>query len=370
MTTRSLVADRVRIPFRRPFPTASGMWVEREAWILRLVDEDGSVGVGEAVLEPANGEVAETILEALVREAVEGAADGLPTLADLEQHGAPGRALAAALEGAVDDLARPVPVEDVDGGVGVNATLPSLGPEAAAEAAQQSVESGFVTLKVKAGAERETEALVERVRAIRAAVGPDIGLRLDVNGAWDLETATERLEAIGRFDIEFVEQPLAAHDIDGMAELRRRVGVPIAADEAAASVRDVRGLLEADAVDVIVVKPARVGGPVAVAEIAELAAARGVPVVISTLFETGIGIAAALAMAWGLPEVVSARWPDPLDHGLATAGLLENDLLVRSLIVEDGRMHAPRMPGSGGLGIVLDGLALERFRVDTIGRLP
>ena len=74
--------------------------------------------------------------------------------------------------------------------------------------------------------------LVERVRAIRTAVGPDVRLRLDVNGAWDLATATDRLEAIERFDIEFVEQPLAAHDIDGMAELRRRVRVPIAADEA------------------------------------------------------------------------------------------------------------------------------------------
>ena len=75
---RTLVADRVRIPFRRPFATATGMWVEREAWILRLVDADGRVGLGEAVLEPANGEVAETILTALVRETVEGAAGGLP----------------------------------------------------------------------------------------------------------------------------------------------------------------------------------------------------------------------------------------------------------------------------------------------------
>ncbi len=341
-TVRSLVADRVRIPFRRPFATATGMWVEREAWILRLVDADGRVGLGEAVLEPANGEVAETILAALVREAVEGAAGGLPSLADLEMHGAPGRALAAALEGARFDLEQPVPVEgDVADGVGVNATLPSLGPGAAAEAAQQSVESGFVTLKIKAGAERETEALVERVRTIRAAVGPDIRLRLDVNGAWDLATATDRLEAIERFDIEFVEQPLAGHDIDGLAELRRRVRVPIAADEAAASVRDVRGLLEAEAVDVVVVKPARVGGADAVAEIAAMAAGRGVPVVVSTLFETGIGIAAALAIAEALPDVASARWPDPLDHGLATAGLLEHDLLARSLVVEDGRMRAP-----------------------------
>lgn len=372
MTTRALVADRVRIPFRRPFATATGMWVEREAWILRSVDDDGRVGLGEAVLEPADGEVAETILEALVREAVEGAAGGLPTLADLERHGAPGRALAAALESAALDLAGPPATsgEEGDDGVGVNATLPSLGPEAAAEAALQAVESGFVTLKVKAGAERETEALVERVRAIRAVVGPNIGLRLDVNGAWDLDTATERLEAVERFAIEFVEQPLAAHDIDGMAELRRRVGVPIAADEAAASVRDVRTLIEASAVDVLVVKPARVGGPTAVADIAELAAVRGVSVVMSSLFETGIGIAAALAMAAGLPEVTSDRWPDPLDHGLATAGLLEHDLLLASLIVEDGRMRAPGGPSAGGLGVVLDVRALERFRVDSIGQIP
>ena len=184
--------------------------------------------------------------------------------------------------------------------------------------------------------------------------GPPSGrmsrLRLDVNGAWDLATARSGSRPIARFDIEFVEQPLAAHDIDGMAELRRRVRVPIAADEAAASVRDVRALLEADAVDVIVVKPARVGGPGAVAEIAALAAAHGVPVVISTLFETGIGIAAALAMAATLPGSTSARWPAPLDHGLATAGLLEHDLLAGSLLVEEGRMRAPVAAGSGGLG--------------------
>jgi o-succinylbenzoate synthase len=364
---RSLVADRVRIPFRRPFATATGMWVEREAWILRLVGDDGRVGIGEAVLAPADGEVAETILTALVRETVDGATGGLPTLVDLEMHGTPGRALAAALGAAEADLDDPPPGDPED--VGVNATVPSLGPDATAEAAQQSVESGFVTLKLKAGAERETDALVERVRAVRAAVGSDVRLRLDVNGAWDLETATDRLEAVARFDIEFVEQPLPAHDLDGMAELRRRVQVPVAADEAAASVRDVRDLLEAEAADVIVVKPARVGGPGAVAEVAASAAVRGVPVVVSTLFETGVGIAAALAMAGRLPDVTTAQWPDPLDHGLATSGLLEHDLLLGSFVVVDGRMRAPGGPGAGGLSVVLDARALDRFRVESIGSL-
>ena len=128
-----------------------------------------------------------------------------------------------------------------------------------------------------------------------------------------------------------------------------------------------RALLAADAVDVLVVKPARVGGPAAVAEIAELAAERGVPVVISTLFETGVGIAAALAMAADLPEIVPDGWASPPDHGLATAGLLDHDLLEESLIVVGGRMHAPSRPGSGGLGIVLDVRALDRFRVESVG---
>lgn len=368
---RGLVADRVRIPFRRPFPTAAGMWVERDAWILRLLDGDGRIGIGEAVVEPADGEVAETILAALVREAVEGASDGrLPFPADLETHGAPGRALNAAIESARLDLDGRTETTEPDDGVGVNATIPSLGTPAQTEAALQSVESGFLTLKVKAGAERETEVLVERILAIREAIGPEIRLRLDVNGAWDLATAEDRLEAIARYDIEFVEQPLAAHDVDGLAELRRRVRVPVAADEAAASVRDVRRLLAADAVDALVIKPVRVGGPAAVAEIAELAAERDVAVVISTLFETGVGIAAGLAVAAALPDVPSNRWATPPDHGLATAGLLEHDLLAASLLVEDGRIRAPRTAGSGGLGVVLDTRALDRFRVESIGRLP
>ena len=369
---RSLVADRVRIPFRRPFATASGMWLERATWLIRLIDADGRVGLGEAVLDPANGEVAETILAALVREAAEGAGvNGLPSRADLELHGAPGRALSAAIASAWIDLDHAAAAAlAIDGdGVGVNATIPSLGPQAAAEAAVQSVQAGFSTLKLKAGAERETEVLVERIRAIRSAVGPDVRLRVDVNGAWDLTAAEDRLEAIARFDIEYVEQPLPAHDIDGLAELRRRVGVPIAADEAAESVRAVRELLAADAVDVIVVKPARVGGPAAVAEIAEMAAERGVPVVISTLFETGVGIAAALVVAALLPDVADSRWADPPDHGLATAGLLEHDLLEASLIVSGGRMHVPGGPGSGGLGVVLDRRALERFRAESVGAL-
>ncbi len=161
--------------------------------------------------------------------------------------------------------------------------------------------AGFRTLKLKVGAERETEVLVERVAAVRSAVGPDVRIRLDANGAWDVDTATSRLSGIARFEPEYVEQPLADDDPALLATLRRRSRVPIAADESVASLRAASALLDADAVDALVVKPSRVGGPAVVAEIASLAADRGVGTVVSTLFETGIGIAAALRQAALLP---------------------------------------------------------------------
>ena len=373
-------ADKVMIPFQRPFATSTGMWLAREAWIIRLVDADGRTGAGEAVVEPQDGAAASSVLDHLVRDLERSdPADGLPSAAELELHGSPGRALRAAIDAARFDLglldgvvsgalARHDSEDDdaADGdGVGVNATLASMGPQASAEAARQSVSAGFTTLKLKAGAERETQVLVDRVRAVREAVGPGVRLRLDVNGAWDLETATDRLEALARFALEYVEQPLAGDDPAAMAELRRRVRVPLAADETVTSVRAARLLLDAGAVDVLVVKPVRVGGLVAAAEVAELAADRGVPVVISTLFETGVGIAAGLALAAALPEVrLGGRLGHSPDHGLATAGLLEHDLLEEGLVLDGGLLRTPGGARTGRLGIRVSEQTLVRYSAD------
>jgi L-alanine-DL-glutamate epimerase-like enolase superfamily enzyme len=350
-----LSALRVRVPFRRPFATATGMWLHREAWIVLLAAPDGRLGLGEAALEPDATEVEETILARVIRETAGRARGGdLPDAEELELLGGPGRAFRAALDSARLDLGL-----GPDGGkVPVNGTIGFAAPREGAEAALQAIEAGFSTLKLKAGAERETEDLVARVRAIRQAVGPAIRLRLDVNGAWDLPTAAERLEAVHRFDLEYVEQPLPADDLAGAAELRRLVPVPVAADESVYSAHAARRVLREEAADVLVVKPARVGGPVVVAEIAAAASAAGVPVVLSTLFETGIGIAAARAAAFGLTG--------GLAHGLATAGLLEHDLLVAPLEVDDGLMAAPGGPGTGGLGIRLDDGVLRRFAVEAV----
>ena len=369
----SIHTDKVSVPFLRPFATSAGMWFEREAWIVRLVDADGRVGLGEAVLEPADGQTASAVLDHLMEDLTAAELLDWPrTATSFELHGSPGRALRAAIDAAWLDLGQDAggasPTSAPGPTVGVNATLPSIGPEASAEAARQAVSAGFTTLKLKAGAERETDVLVARLRAVRAAVGPAVRLRLDVNGAWDLETATDRIDAVARFALEYVEQPLAGDDPAALAELRRRVRVPLAADETVTSVRAARQLLDAGAVDVLVVKPVRVGGPVPAAEIAELAASRGVPVVVSTLFETGIGIAAGLAVAATLPAVTGGRLERAPDHGLATAGLLEDDLLADGLLLDAGRLRAPGGPGAGRLGIRVDERALARYSANRAAR--
>ncbi len=349
---------RVRVPFRAPFETAAGTWAARESWLLRLTHEDGRTGWGEAVLE--DGEDA-PVLEALFAELVRAGLPPSPAL--VGRAGAAGRAFRAAFDGARLDALAQRPEARAAGlpEAGVNATIAAGDTAAAVEASGRAVAAGFRTLKLKASASDTTGSLVERLAAVRAAVGDAVALRLDVNGTWDLDTAVERLRTLSGFGLQYVEQPLDPLATGDAAVLRARVGVPVAADEGVTSAAAARALLDARAADVLVVKPGRVGGPVVVEEIASLAAARGVPVVVSSLFETGVGLAVALACAAALPDVDG--WPAAdRDHGLSTAGLLVDDLLVAPFAIDGGRMRAPGGPGSGGLGVAVDEAALERYR--------
>jgi len=378
-------AIHVRVPFRRPLLDASGEYTHRRSWLLRLIDESGREGLGEALLDPFADEVALAALDRLVRSWIsEIVAGRFPTAEELAAEGpAAGRAMMAGLEGALGALAAssarsgpaasdgraraagsaPKPgsaapaisPERSPGGpslegrstegparsVPVCAVIGFGGPDAGSDAAAQAVELGFRTLKIRAGYERTTEQLVDRVRAMRAAVGPEPRLRVDVGGAWTLDVAVERLAAIERFGIEFVEQPLPAFDLTGHAALRERVRVPVALDEAIEAEGAARAALMENAADFLVVKPARVGGEAAVRRIEREAKAAGVRLVLGTYFETGVGIAAVLRVAAGLGGGAAADGTDGIAHTVATAGLLAHDLLSSPLPIENGRMAVP-----------------------------
>jgi o-succinylbenzoate synthase len=359
-------ALHVRVPFRQPFVTATGVSTLRSSWILRLRDVDGNEGFGEIALDPAAAQADELAISQAVREAVAVVgAGGLPGEDALAKLGALGRALCAGIDEALEQLealggAATDPTAGPAAGrssVAVNATVHVSDAREAAETAARAVASGFSCLKLKVGAETQND-LVERVQAVRAAVGSSVRLRLDVNAGWDLSAAVQRLNALAALDIEYVEQPLVPTDVDGHATLRRASPVPIALDESVESESAVARILAAGAADVLVTKPARVGGPSAVRAIAARSADAGVPVVISTFFETGIGLYAALRAAAALPTD-----DRDLAHGLATADILVHDLLATPIAVAGGRITVPSC-------LVPDEQAIEFFTVEKAGPIP
>jgi L-alanine-DL-glutamate epimerase-like enolase superfamily enzyme len=279
-----------------------------------------------------------------------GRGDGRASIAD------PVRlAVRAAFAGANEDLRRR-DAPELPTFVHVNASIASETLDDVLEAVEAALDAGYDCLKLKGGGEHTTEGLVERLSLARALAGDDIELRLDVNGAWDAATAAERIGAIAPMDLAYVEQPIPPGDLEMLAWLRRVAPVDIAADESIASRADALAVLAASAADVLVVKPARVGGHGEARSIAAAAVEYGVGVTISNLLETGVGLVAALRVAAGLPD------PDRgYAHGLATADLLVSDLLATPLEVHDGRMAVPGGP------IVIDENALERWTIERAG---
>jgi len=220
----------------------------------------------------------------------------------------------------------PAPVRDR---VPVNVTVPAVGPERASEIVRAS--AGCRTAKVKVAEPGQSLGDdVARVEAVRDALGPEGRVRVDANGGWDVDAAVRAIRELDRFDLEYVEQPCAS--VAEMAALRRRVAVPIAADESIRRAEDPLLVAKAGAADIAVLKVQPLGGVRACLRIAEQI---GLPAVVSSALETSVGIAAGVALAAALPEL-------PYACGLATVQLLERDVVADPLLPVDGFLPVRR----------------------------
>jgi len=232
-------------------------------------------------------------------------------------------AWAAAVEAATGSWPAPLR-ERIPVAAAVGAVEPELAAALAAEAT-----AGWddpVTVKVKVG-RGDDDA---RVGAVRAALGPAARIRIDANGAWDVDEAVALLTRLARHDLEFAEQPVAS--LEDLAAVRRQVGVPVAADEAVRGLDDARRVAALGAADVLVVKVQAAGGVAAGLALAEAA---GLPVVVSSLVETSVGLAAGVALAACLPE-------SGLAHGLGTGAMLAGDVVGDPLLPEKGILAVRR----------------------------
>ncbi|MDO9379290.1 MAG: o-succinylbenzoate synthase [Nocardioidaceae bacterium] len=226
------------------------------------------------------------------------------------------------------DVAWPTPVRDA---VPVNCTVPAVGPEQAA--AVVTAGRGCRTAKVKVAEPGQSLADdVARVEAVHDALGPGGRVRVDANGGWDVDAAVAAVAALDRVagGLEYVEQPCAS--VEDLAAVRRRVDVPVAADESIRRAADPYRVVELEAADVAVLKVQPLGGVAACLEIAERI---GLPVVVSSALESSIGIAAGVALAAALPEL-------PYACGLATVQLLTADVVARPLLPVDGLLPVTR----------------------------
>jgi o-succinylbenzoate synthase len=330
-------ARLVRLRFARPVRTARGDFAERETVLLELRDAAGVRGFGEAAPWPGFGtETAQQAHASLI--ASEALLCGVAMepgawTPELVAHLRDAPAARSAVQGALWDLAARragLPLADqLAAGAGTtcgevlrhvptSALLVAREPDALREEAARARESGHRAVKIKVGAPSLDDDLA-RARAAREGLGPAVRLRGDANGAWSRREARVALEALAEFAFDYVEQPLVADDFEGFDELHRRSPVRLAADESAATETGAMRLLATGAVDVMVLKPATLGGPARALEIAARARQAGVEVVFSHTFESAVGARHVLhcAAAWGDPEAV---------HGLCTDGLFASDV--------------------------------------------
>lgn len=340
------------LPFREPYVTAAGRLERREMVLLRLRDTDGQVGLGEAVpLSLRGGASLSKVVEDL------GNYERLETVdeAELERDiglSAPARCAAltalmdlrgrrAALEGG--ERSKPAPP------VPCNATLVSGAPASVAADAERWASEGYSTFKLKLGTGED----VEQVRAVREALGPAVRIRVDANGAWDVETAKRILAELEPLDVELAEQPVAT--LAEAAELARSTSIPLAADESVTDLAEAEAAVEAKAFELTGVKLSKVGGPEAALEIAEL-----LPAYVSSALDGPVGIAAGAQVAVTLGE----RSPDAaaatFAHGLATQRLFAATVAAVECELKDGALHMPTGPG---LGVEIDESALSAHRL-------
>jgi len=349
------------IPFRRPFVTSRYRWDAREGIIIELTTGTGLRGIGDVAPLPEFGtaDVA-ACADALNRIAplLTGAAiDDSVNVLDAAIADAALSPLRCGIETAcLDVLARAGGVSLARLLAAAPASRVAVNAVASGESdAMRAVAAGFRCIKLKVGgASRESD--VARVAAVRSAIGPDVALRLDANGAWTPADAITFTNAVAPYAIEFVEQPVAAGDFAALRRVRDSVTVQIAADEDVTSVQAARRVLDARAADVLVVKPAVVGGLRRALDIVEMAAAAGASAVITSAMDSGVGVAAALHVAAASQGPTSAQ--SPRASGLATLDLLVDDLLCGGLPVAGGAMTLPTGPG---LGVELDRQALDRY---------
>jgi len=348
MTTVARVTTTTSsVRLHTPFVTALRRTETTDTVVVTVTDSDGRTGWGEAPqvwqvtgesLASATACIEQMLAPAVTGHPLDDRSDLAAAAAVVQRAVARNFGAKAAVDAALHDLVaqaegtsvaallatRPDGIREV---LTTDVTLSAGAADALADTARARVSDGFRTLKMKVGTDASTD--VQRVAAVRDAVGPDVGIRLDANQGWTREEAVQVLRALEVADlgVEFVEQPVVADDVEGLAWVRERVGLPVMADESCYGPYDLERIIRLGAADLVNVKLAKCGSLTVGRDMLRRAHDAGLRTIVGSMMEShvGVGAAAALVAAEPTTEVsdLDAAWwsvTSPVEGGIVYSG--------------------------------------------------
>jgi muconate cycloisomerase len=346
------------------FLTPDGGHTKGNYVLVRITDDAGRVGLGEASVtsvwsgETQAGTIA--LLEKEIAPLLIGAdpfdlewishhmdrvvfgnsfAKGAVEMALLDLQG---QALGVPVYRLLGGRANPAP-DGADPGIRLKFVVGAVEPVLAAHRAHRMVERGWRAIKVKVGRDDHPRADVERLRAVRDAIGPDTWLSVDANGGYTVDQAVWAAARFEKLDVALFEQPTRRLDHAAMAEVRRRSGIPIMADESVFTPQDALEAIRAGAADVLSLYPGKHGGIRSTQTIARLAEAAGIPCTIGSNLEREVATAAMAHVTVCTANIQCERFPGDLIGPV----YYEQSLTRTPLRYEADRLWAPEGPGLG-----------------------
>jgi len=324
---------RISTPLRVPFKTALRTVRSVEDVIVELHTDTGAVGYGEA---PPTGVITGDTTAAILGRDLDEFEDLTAAVQKALVHNTSAK---AAVDMALWDLLGQkygAPVYRMLGGARSNIvtdiTISVNPPEEMARDARTALERGYDCLKVKVGIDPELD--VARLAAVREAVGKEVRIRIDANQAWNAKQAVRILDQMQEkgLDIEFVEQPVPAADLEGMQYVTRNASVPVLADESVFSPADALRIMQTGAADFVNIKLMKCGGITNALRIASAAEVYGVECMIGCMLEAKISVNAAVELACAKKIITKVDLDGPVlcseDHILGGAVFNEKDITV------------------------------------------
>jgi len=353
----------VSLPLKKPFTIALGTMTHSPHAVVRITTDAGIIGYGEAstwhVVYGYDQHELVWVVNQYLGPAVIGmeVSDIEAILARMDMALPKNLMAKAGIEIACQDArakASDIPLFQLMGGrlkhpIEVIEVIDILPFDESEKLAAKHVENGFRCIKIKIGLNPKED--VERVRVVREAVGPEIRLRVDGNQGYDRATAMKACQAMERFELQWIEQPLPDWDLEGLALLADMLTTPIAVDESVYTLQDVYKVVKAKAADVINIKVAKCGGIVPSLKIAHASASMGVPCFLGGCIETGVGTAAALHFGACAPNLFPGL-------EIAGSGPFTNDIIEAPFVATRGVIELPDRPG---LGIVVKEEKLKHY---------